>query len=58
MNPSSLNEEPKLLYLRKYLHGRANMFTAHLMHMLSKLWHNNTVQSAGKRSETKLDDFG
>jgi len=55
---SSLTDETQLLYLHKYLYGGATTFTAHLMHTLSKLRRENLVLKLGKRSETKLRDFG
>jgi len=58
MIPSSLTDEIQLLYLHKYLYGGATTFTAHLMHVVSKLRQNNIVLRVGKRSETKLRDFG
>ncbi len=54
----SLTDETQLLYLHRYLYGGATTFTAHLMHKLSKLRRNNIVLRVGKRSESKLRDFG
>ncbi|MGI0022225.1 MAG: hypothetical protein ACRD9Q_05105 [Nitrososphaeraceae archaeon] len=55
---TSLTDETQLLYLHRYLYGGATTFTAHLMHMLSKLRRNNIVLRVCKTSEMKLRDFG
>src|SRR5438093_5455531 len=55
---SSLTDETQLLYLHRYLYGGATTFTAHLMHMLSKLRTNNIVLRVCRTSEMKLRNFG
>jgi glycosyltransferase involved in cell wall biosynthesis len=58
MISTSLTNETQLLYLHRYLYGGATAFTAHLMHMLSKLRRNNIVLRVCKTSEMKQRDFG
>lgn len=55
---SFLTEETRFLYLHRYLYGGATSFTAHLMLKLAQFRRNNPVLRVGKRSGTKLRNFG